>query len=169
MSSLRDDLHRVTGQRKGVRPKTLLKVLGVFIGFIFGIGLLVAFFSGPSHKQAIKTSQEREQTRKVDHWAGKDSEVIRILQNCKIPGTENTVLLLSASYFTIAKAQGNFIEYGGWYAHQFRGSVYRAGLDYKVNRQGKTAKWHVDLSQKIIEPKNQEAFIFSGNNDFLHY
>jgi hypothetical protein len=117
-----------------------------------------------------KEHQDKTGTReKPDHWAGKDDEVVEIVKRCKIPGTKGDVLQLTTGYLEIAKAQGNFIEFEGWYASQIRDSLYEAGVGYKVNGVSKTAKWDVNLSGRTIKPRNQEAFLFGGNSDLLHY
>jgi hypothetical protein len=100
---------------------------------------------------------------------GRDDEVVEIVKRCPIPGTDGNVLQLTSGYLEMAKASGNFIEFEGWYAFQVGGSLYEAGVGYKVNGVRKTGKWDVDLPRRTMKPRNQEAFIFSGNNDLLYY
>jgi len=104
-----------------------------------------------------------------DTWAGRDDEVVRILKSAKIPGTKGNVLQLTSGYLELLKRSGNFIEFEGWYAFQVSGPLYEAGVGFKVNGGSKTARWDVDLQRRTIKPRNQEAFIFSGNNDVLRY
>lgn len=144
------------------RTGALLKLLGIVL-FICVVGFGGLLLLPKGHKENAETRHEAEP------WSGKDDEVVKIVKRCEIPGTEGSVLQLMAGYLELAKTQGNFIEFEGWYAFQVRGSLYEAGVGYKVNGLTKTAKWDVDLFQKTLKPRNQEAFIFSGNNDLLHY
>lgn|GEM_PF-1510879 len=108
---------------------------------------------------------------KEDVWANRDDEVVTILKSCNIPGTQITIMRRTGNYLGAAKTSGNFIEFEGWYAFQVYSNkpVYEAGVGYKANGIRRTAKWDVDLSQKTVRPRNQMAFIFSGNNDVLVY
>jgi len=132
----------------------------VFVCVALGLFLIL----GSKERQGKTGTRE-----KPDHWAGKDDEVVEIVKRCKIHGTKGDVLQLTTGYLEIAKAQGDFIEFEGWYAFQVKDSLYEAGVGYRVNGTSKTAKWDVNLSEKTIKPRNQEAFIFAGNNDLLHY
>jgi hypothetical protein len=138
----------------------------MLVTFIVFVCVALGFFLILGSKERQDKIETRE---KPDLWAGKDDEVVEIVKRCKIPGTKEDVLQLTAGYLEIAKAQGNFIEFEGWYAFQVKDSLYEAGVGYKVNGVSKTAKWDVNLSEKTIKPRNQEAFIFAGNNDLLRY
>lgn len=128
----------------------------------------------PSEEQPLPKANapsEQPATPRIsrDVWAGRDDKVIEIVQSTKIPGTEGTLLQLVSGYMEILKREGNFIEFEGWYAFQVREELYEAGVGFKINSERKTARWDVNLEDRTIRPLNQEAFIFSGNNDVLHY
>lgn len=98
-----------------------------------------------------------------------EAEVLEIIKNCNVPATDWDVLHVSIGHLERAKLQGNLIEFEGWYAFPIRDSLYEAGFGYKMNGIRKTARWDVDLSNRTIRPRNQEAFILTGNNDLLQY
>jgi hypothetical protein len=139
------------------RTAALLKLFG-FVLFIFLVGFGSLFLLEKEHK-----------AKRVEPWQGWDDKVVEILKGCEIPGTKGNVLQLTSGYLEMAKAGGNFIEFEGWYAFQVSDSLYEAGVGYKVNGIRKTARWDVDLVRRTIKPRNQEAFIFGGNNDLLRY
>ena len=110
-----------------------------------------------------------EQDNEKDIWAKRANQAIRLVKTCKLPGTDGTILQLTTGYLDMVKTSGKVIEFEGWYAFQVNGSLYEAGVGYMANGVRMTAKWDIDLSQKTIKPRNQEALIFSGNNDLLSY
>jgi hypothetical protein len=117
----------------------------------------------------IQTSSAPVATPTLNQQADRDAEAVEVVKRCKIPGTKGDVLTLASGYLEIAKEAGSFIEFEGWAGFPVSSSLYEVDVAWKANGADKIARWDVDFKTKTIKPKNQEAFIFSGNKDLLKF
>ena len=150
---------------KQLATKPLYVVIAVLLGLAtiaLAAGMIKPSSSGLHGTNKSNVAQQPP----TDPWKGKDDEAVEKVKRCNIPSGGPVMQNITALLDT-AKAMGSFIEFEGWAGFQINGPVYEVDMAYKTNGVKKTATWDVNLENKSIKAKNQEAYLFNGRNDIL--
>lgn len=146
--------------------------LGQLVGLVvvvFIIGIIASMVGSKNEMPILPKENKSAAINKTTKYDNKDREAVDVVKYCLVPGAQKDVFRMVTFYLDTAKSMGSFIEFEGWAGFQVSGPIYEVFVAWKANNESKKARWDVDFEKNTIKIKNQEAFIFSGKNDFLTF